>query len=91
MSTSPGAFITPAGGSVTTNSLPTTRANRALRPELQKEFEVGVEAEFFKRRLTLDATVYKRIIEDQIVNRLLNPSTGFSNINDNIAESEIQG
>jgi hypothetical protein len=91
LSTSPGAFIDPGGNSITVNSLPTTRGNRNLKPELQKEFEVGVEAEFFKRRLTLDATVYKRIIEDQIVNRPLNPSTGFSAINDNIAESEIQG
>ena len=91
LATNAGAFIDPAGNSITINSLPTTRGNRNLKPELQKEFEVGVEAEFFKRRLNLDATVYKRIIEDQIVNRPLNPSTGFSFINDNIAESEIQG
>ncbi len=91
LSTNPGAFINPNGSSITTNSLPTTRGNRNLKPELQKEFEIGVEGEFFKRRITLDLTVYKRIIEDQIVGRPLNPSTGFSNINDNIAESEIQG
>jgi hypothetical protein len=91
LSTNPGAFIDPNGSSITTNSLPTTRGNRNLKPELQREFEVGIEGEFFKRRITLDLTVYKRIIEDQIVNRPLNPSTGFSSINDNIAESEIEG
>ncbi len=90
LSTSPNAFEG-VNGVTTTNSLPTGRANLNLQPELQKEFEVGAEAEFFDRRITLDATVYRRIIEDQIVNRPLNPSTGFNNISDNIAESQIEG
>ena len=91
LSTNSNAFVTSTGSSVTTNSLPTQRANSALKPELQKEFEAGVEAEMFGRRLTLDGTVYKRIIEDQIVGRPLNPSTGYTSISDNIAQSEIQG
>ncbi|WP_432411614.1 SusC/RagA family TonB-linked outer membrane protein [Rasiella sp. SM2506] len=91
LTTNPNAFVRPSGDPTTINSLPTTSPNPNLKPELQKEFELGVEAEFFKRRLTLDATVYKRTIEDQIVNRPVNPSTGFSFINDNIAESEIKG
>jgi TonB-linked SusC/RagA family outer membrane protein len=91
LATTPNAFIQPNGNTTTINSLPSTAANPDLKPELQKEFEVGVEAEMFSRRLTLDATVYKRNIEDQIVNRPINPSTGFTAINDNIAESEIKG
>lgn len=91
LSTNPNAFVRPDGTATTINSLPTTSPNPNLKPELQKEFELGVEAEFFNRRLTLDGTVYKRTIEDQIVNRPVNPSTGFSFINDNIAESEIRG
>mgnify|MGYP003110938834 CR=1 FL=1 len=91
LSTVPNAFVRPDGSSTTINSLPTTSPNPDLAPELQREFELGVEAELFKRRLTLDATVYKRTIEDQIVLRPVNPSTGFSFINDNIAESEIRG
>ncbi len=83
-------FITSSGG-VTTNSVGNARANSTLEPELQREFEVGAELELFKRRITLDATVYKRIIEDQIVNRPLNFSTGYTSIDDNIAESQIQG
>tara|TARA_R110002072_G_scaffold66499_2_gene163928 strand:+ start:16105 stop:19386 length:3282 start_codon:yes stop_codon:yes gene_type:complete len=84
-------FVQPNGNTTVINSLPAGSPNPDLKPELQKEFEVGVEAEMFNRRLTLDATVYKRIIEDQIVNRPTNPSTGFTNINDNVAESEIEG
>ena len=91
LATNPAAFIQPNGNSTVINSLPTTSPNPDLKPELQKEFEVGAEAELFNRRLTIDATVYKRIIEDQIVGRPVNPSTGFSFINDNIAESEIEG
>jgi TonB-linked SusC/RagA family outer membrane protein len=91
LSTVANNFIRPDGTATTINSLPAGSPNIDLKPELQKEFEVGAEAELFNRRLSIDATVYKRIIEDQIVNRPTNPSTGFTNINDNIAESEIQG
>ncbi len=87
LGTNPQAF----DGTVITNSLPNTRGNRALKPELQREFELGLEAEFFKRRIVLDATVYKRIIEDQIIFRPLPNSTGFGGIFDNIAETEIEG
>jgi TonB-linked SusC/RagA family outer membrane protein len=91
LSTNPNAFVRPNGDPTTINSLPTLSPNPDLAPELQKEFELGLEADFFKRRLSIDATVYKRTIEDQIVLRPVNPSTGFSFLNDNIAESEIEG
>ncbi|PHS68053.1 MAG: hypothetical protein COB12_02220 [Flavobacterium sp.] len=90
LSTNAAAFVSPSGN-VITNSQSSVRANQALKPELQKEFEVGIEGDFFQRRIGLDLTVYKRIIEDQIVRRPLPPSTGFTSINDNIAESQIQG
>lgn len=85
------SFVQANGNTTTINSLPAGSPNPDLKPELQKEFEVGAEVEMFNRRLSIDATVYKRIIEDQIVNRPTNPSTGFTNINDNVAESEIEG
>lgn len=90
LTTNASSFISPSGN-VITNSQASLRPNQNLKPELQKEFEVGVEADFFERRIGLDLTVYKRIISDQIVNRPLATSTGFGSINDNIAESQIQG
>jgi len=90
LETNAAAFVSPSGN-VITNSQDDVRPNLNLKPELQKEFEVGVEGDFFQRRISLDLTVYKRIIQDQIVRRPLAPSTGFSFINDNIAESQIQG
>jgi hypothetical protein len=87
-----GTFIPPGGAVITTAGNPGNRLNRNLKPELQREFEVGVEADFFNRRISLDLTLYKRFIDDQIVpGRPLNPSTGFNSIADNIASSEIQG
>ncbi|RDK89267.1 SusC/RagA family TonB-linked outer membrane protein [Marinirhabdus gelatinilytica] len=91
LSSNPLAFTDAQGNAVVTNTLPTIRPNRDLQPELQQEIEAGIEAELFKRRVTVDATVYKRIITDQIVLRPLATSTGFSFINDNIAESQIEG
>ncbi|MBT8275906.1 MAG: SusC/RagA family TonB-linked outer membrane protein [Bacteroidia bacterium] len=89
---SSGTFIPPGGAVITTAGNPTARLNRDLQPELQREFEVGAEADLFDRRVSLDLTVYKRFIDDQIVpGRPLNPSTGFNSIADNIASSEIQG
>ncbi|MBL4662723.1 MAG: SusC/RagA family TonB-linked outer membrane protein [Flavobacteriaceae bacterium] len=81
-------------GPIVTNSVDSERFNTDLKPELQREFEVGSDAEFFNRRLVIEATVYKRFIEDQIIQnpgRPVNPSTGFTSIADNIAKSEIQG
>ncbi len=91
LSTQPNDFINSEGAATTVNSLPITRPNLDLQPELQKEFEVGIEGDFFKRRVGLDLTLYKRIIQDQIVRRPLSPSTGYRFIFDNIAESQIQG
>lgn len=84
-------FIRPNGLGTTVNSLPAQNANLDLRPELQEEIELGVDGELFNRRLTFDATVYRRYITDQIVGIPLNPSTGFSSIQGNLASSEIEG
>ncbi len=54
-------------------------ANPDLRPELQKELEAGLEVRMFKNRFGIDLSVYDRTAEDQIVNRPLDPSTGFGN------------
>jgi hypothetical protein len=85
------AVINPLGNAVTTNGLSTFLGNVDLQPELQKEFELGLESELFNKRIRLDATVYRRTIEDQIVNRPISPSSGAVFTSDNIAETQIQG
>ncbi len=53
-------------------------ANPDLKPELQRELEGGIELRMFKNRLGIDLSLYDRTAEDQIVERQLDPSTGFN-------------
>lgn len=66
------------GGSLpVTNRFGRQLGNLGLRPELHKEFEIGVEARLFKGRITLETSLYTRVSEDQIVDAPLAPGTGF--------------
>jgi TonB-linked SusC/RagA family outer membrane protein len=67
------------GTIVNTNAISNQLANPDLKPELQQEIEAGLEGKFFKNRASLDLTLYKRISKDQILNRDLDPSTGYTN------------
>lgn len=72
----PNAFVDAGGNSTSTNSNALFQANPDLEPELQTEIELGVEGTFFNGRVTLDASVYTRDADDQILNQPLPPSTG---------------
>ena len=67
-------------GNVVALGLPDLLANPLLKPELQKEIEAGVEGKFLNNRIGLDLSVYRRTAQDQIVERTLDPSTGYSRI-----------
>ena len=45
-----------------------TGPNLALKPEFATSRELGTELSFFKNRLGLDVTVYRKQTKDQIVN-----------------------
>lgn len=62
-----------------------------LKPESQKSTEFGIEASFFKNRLTLDASVYKTNTEDLIFNVPQSTATGFSTSQINAGETENKG
>ena len=85
------AVIDSDGNAITTNGLSSFLGNVNLKPELQKEFELGLDADLFKKRISVDATVYRRSIQDQIVSRPISPSTGATRTSDNIAETQIEG
>jgi TonB-linked SusC/RagA family outer membrane protein len=71
------AFINPFTGSIiSTNSLSAFLPNPDLKPELLKEFEFGLEGNLFKKFVTFDISVYRKIIEDQILTSSLAASTG---------------
>lgn len=52
-------------------------ANSALKPEITKSGEIGVEASLFNDRASLDATWYQKATRNQIFNVAVSPSTGF--------------
>ena len=53
-------------------------ANSALKPEITKSGEFGVEASFFSGRANLDATWYQKATRNQIFNVSVSTTSGFS-------------
>lgn len=74
-----------------TNRFNRVFANPDLKPELHREFEVGVEAKFFKNRVTLETSLYKRVSEDQILEAPLAPSTSFATRFINLGRVDNEG
>lgn len=78
-------------GNVTTSSLPGLLANPDLKAELLGETEVGIEGKFFEDRIRLDFSWYNRNSKDQIIERPLDPSTGYSSTYINAGEISNKG
>jgi TonB-linked SusC/RagA family outer membrane protein len=55
-----------------------------IKPERQREYEVGIDANFADDRVGLEVTYYDKLTRDVLFPRNLAPSTGFSNQIDNI-------
>lgn len=55
-----------------------TKGSSSLKPEMTKEFEVGMNLQFFKGRIGIDGTFYNRVTSDQIFTVPTDPATGFS-------------
>ena len=65
--------------------------NPNLQPEITNEFEIGTDLRFFKHRLIVDATWYKRNTTNQIFVVPLSPASGYSSQYANVAEVENKG
>jgi TonB-linked SusC/RagA family outer membrane protein len=70
--------ITDAVGNVITLATPLLLSNPDLKPELLTETELGMEAQSYNGRLSLDLSFYNRVATDQIVKRDLDPATGYT-------------
>lgn len=57
---------------------PNTLANAELKPERSYEVEVGMEMQFFKRRLGFDVTAYQTKTENQIISLPVSSGTGYA-------------
>jgi len=65
--------------------------NPDLKSELTKEFEFGLEAQFFNHRLGFDFSYYNRFTEDLINTLPIDPSTGYTSKMANIGDVRNKG
>jgi TonB-linked SusC/RagA family outer membrane protein len=69
----------------------TTLVNPEIKPERQKELEVGIELGFFKSRLSIITNIYTKKVDDLLINRFIAPTSGFSSLLDNFGSLENKG
>ena len=79
------------GTNIASNFVQNFLPNPGLRPEVSTEIEFGLEARFFKRRLSFEATYYNKDTEDQIINRPIPSETGFTSFADNFGNVNNEG
>lgn len=78
------------------NGIPTISNGTALgdqniTPEFATEYEVGVDLEFFNRRVILDATVYSKEITDLITPVRVPVTTGYTTYRTNLGSMTNKG
>ncbi|MDC6366575.1 MULTISPECIES: SusC/RagA family TonB-linked outer membrane protein [Flavobacteriaceae] len=79
------------GTNVVTNTTGIRLGNENLQPETLEEVELGIESRWWNNRITFDASVYQRKTNDLILDRPLDPATGFTVTATNIGEIESEG
>lgn len=84
-------FINGDGQTVVSNTVSNRVANPNILPERYSEIEVGLESRLFNNLINLDVSLYKRITNDLIVDRPLDPSTGGTVIATNVGKIEGKG
>ena len=85
-------FIDPRTSNVViTNTSGSVLGNPDLKPERIDEIEFGIEGRFLDSRLSLDLSIYNKITKDLIINRRLDPSTGFTSTQTNVGKISNKG
>ena len=85
-------FIDPRTSNVViTNTSGSVLGNPDLKPERIDEIEVGIEGRFLNSRLSLDLSIYNKITKDLIIDRRLDPSTGFTSTQTNVGKISNKG
>lgn len=68
-----------------------TLANVNVRPERQKELEFGTDLAFLNSRVGVQFNYYIKKVSDLGINRVIAPTTGFSNLLDNLGSLQNRG
>ncbi|WP_373516548.1 SusC/RagA family TonB-linked outer membrane protein [Pricia sp.] len=80
-----------ANGVLSRNQVSNRLGNPDLKAETVSETEVGVDAQFFRNRLSLNVSLYKKDTKDLITDQNLDPSTGFTVTRINAGSLENKG
>ncbi len=68
-----------------------TIGNPTLKPIFTNELEFGTEARFFRDRIGIDVTLYDKITKGQIFAVPIAPSTGYTNLVENLGKVSNKG
>lgn len=66
-------------------------ANENVKPERQKELEIGLDMAFLNNRIGLQFNWYKKRVDDLLISRQISPTNGFSSLLDNFGSMDNQG
>ncbi len=69
----------------------TSLGDQELTPEFTDEIEIGLDLEFFQRRIVVDFSWYKKVTTDLISPVTVPSSSGFTSFNTNIGEMQNKG
>ncbi|MGK2861395.1 MAG: SusC/RagA family TonB-linked outer membrane protein [Chitinophagaceae bacterium] len=84
--------LVPANFNSTTGSIvDVTRGDENLKPERQKELELGIDAGAFNNRISLEFTWYVKDVEDLLLKVESSSSSGFQNVWKNVAAIQNKG
>jgi len=84
-------FINFPFGGVNAYEFESNLGNKELKPETTTETEFGVELNLFRKRITLDASVYDKKTTDLLFSRDISASTGFRTQTANILDVSNKG
>jgi outer membrane receptor protein involved in Fe transport len=82
-------FVDVNGNTINSNAIGDRLPNPNLKPELMKELETGIEAQLFKKRVRIDLTYYNRLADNQLLDRSLDRSTGFTVVTINAGDASV--
>ncbi|MDQ0636570.1 TonB-linked SusC/RagA family outer membrane protein [Pedobacter sp. W3I1] len=80
-------YLPSALNSKTSLASNSTLANTDVKPERQKELELGTDMSFFSNRLGLTFSWYNKSVKDLLLGVVIAPTTGYSSLLDNIGGS----
>ena len=84
-------YVFEPSGTVSGVANSTRLGNEGLRPERQKELELGVDVELFDGRAGIEATYYDKKVTDLVLPRTVTPSSGFLDQLANVGELQNKG